>query len=252
MPINYFKAFGILFLLFSTIPTYSVAQNKRTLEELINTKEPGWKLVQSWMDSANNNIEVLPVNMDKAKETLLGMQVTTRSPMGAIVFNCGGILVDHGWIRILGSGNAKLNRTLYTWNSNKTLTPDSSPSFVFIADDAIGGYFALNGGGLGTDMGKTYYFDPASLKWEPLDLTYSEFLLFCFNDNLEEFYSGLRWRNWEKDVAKLDGSMVFNFYPTLWSNEGKDINKNSRNPVPVEEQYSFTLQTLQQFNKTPK
>jgi len=38
------------------------------------------------------------------KSALVAVQVTTRSPMGAIIYETGGILVDHGWIRILGSG----------------------------------------------------------------------------------------------------------------------------------------------------
>lgn len=43
---------------------------------------------------------------------LLATQVTTRSPMGAVVYHTGGILVDHGWIRILGAGECKLMITI--------------------------------------------------------------------------------------------------------------------------------------------
>ncbi|WP_206156066.1 DUF2625 domain-containing protein [Chitinophaga fulva] len=221
---------------------------KRPLEELINTKEPGWEHVTSWIDSATNKVEVLPVTENKARETLYEAQVTTRSPMGAIIFNSGGILVDHGWIRILGSGHTKLNRTLQTWNAGKTLFPEGNTGFILVADDAAGGFFAINGGGLGKDMGKTYYFDPSALAWEPLDLTYTEFLLFCFEGDLAEFYHNLRWKDWQQEVSTLDGNEVFSFYPMLWTKEGKDINTVHRGKVPVEEHYSFVVQTMHQLN----
>jgi Protein of unknown function DUF2625 len=245
MPIHYFKALPGLICFTLLLTTSLVAQqNKKTLEELTTTNS-GWEHVQSWVDSARNQVEVLPVQADQAKATLLAIQMTTRSPMGAIIFNSGGILVDHGWIRILGSGHRKLNRTLYSWNSEKTMVPNQGAGYFLVADDAIGGYFATNSGALGKDVGKVYYFDPGTLKWEPLDLSYTEFLLFCFNGDLNKFYTDLRWKNWQQEVSKLDGNMVFNFLPPLWSKEGKDINKNSRNAVPVEEQYSFTLTLTQ-------
>lgn len=91
----------------------SFAQIKmRPLEQLINKTEPGWILIQEWISNAKNRVEILPCDTLKAKEALYKMQVTTRSPMGAIIYSSGGLLVDGGWIRILGSGNIKLNRTI--------------------------------------------------------------------------------------------------------------------------------------------
>jgi len=52
------------------------------------------------------------------------------------------------------------------------------------------------------------------------------------------------------EVAKLDGTNTYNFYPFLWTKEGKDINKVSRKPVPVEEQYLFTLDMRKQLGLT--
>ena len=71
----------------------------RTLEELINKEEPGWDLVQEWMQEATNPYEVLPRDAKRAETELLNAQVTTRSPMGAIIYETGGILIDGGWIR---------------------------------------------------------------------------------------------------------------------------------------------------------
>ena len=237
-----FFSTSIFFLL---ITLNALAQNNmRKLEELINTKDPGWPFVQQMIDSATNQLQILPADSSKANDALLKIQVTTRSPMGAIIYNTGGILVDHGWIRILGSGCTTINRSLPDWNKGKSIQEFGQiPAYLLIADDAAGGFFAINGGAFGKDMGKIYYLSPDRLVWEPLNLTYTDFLYFCFNNDLNEFYQNLRWTNWTKDVVKLDGDKVFNFYPFLWSKEGKDINKNSRKKIPVDEQFQFNIES---------
>ena len=237
---------SVIFILLS-LNVFS--QNKlRPVDELINIKEPGWVLVKEWIDSAKNKVQILSCDTAKAKEALYQTQVTTRSPMGAIVYSSGGLLIDDGWIRILGSGNAKLIRTLPEWNKGKTLKEyGEQPSFLLVADDAIGGYFDINGGQFGKDLGKVYYLSPDNLEWEALDLSFTEFLDFCFNGNLNEFYQDYRWNNWRDEISKLDGNKVYNFFPPLWSKEGKDINKTSRKQIPIEEQYSFNMDTRKQL-----
>ena len=221
---------------------YTYAQNKmQPLEKLISHDDPGCPIVLDWVKSAKNQVEILSVDMAKAKDALLQLQVTTRSPMGAMVYHSGGLLIDNGWIRILGSGNKKLSRSLPDWNKNK------SKGSLLIADDAVGGFFMLNGGGLGSDLGKVYYFSPDNLNYEPLDRSYSEFLDFCFNGDLKKFYDGLRWKDWEKEVSKLSGDETFNFYPFLWTKEGKDINKCSRKAISVEEQYALNMDFRKQM-----
>lgn len=240
-----FPLIALLFLSFTV-----TAQNKmKSVEELIDKANPGWTTVEDWIKTAKNKVEVLPVDAVNAKETLYKTQVTTRSTMGAVVFMTGGILVDDGWIRILGSGNSKFNRSLPDWNKGKSFKEfGEKPSFLLIADDAIGGFYLLNGGGLGKDLGKIYYFSPDNLEYEPLDITYSEFLGFCFNNDLDKFYEGNRWDGWRKEVSKLKGDEVYNFYPFLWSAEGSDINKNTRNVIPIEEQYSLNLELRKQLS----
>ncbi|WP_343616820.1 DUF2625 domain-containing protein [Flavobacterium sp.] len=214
-----------------------------SIDKLINNEDSAWPDIQKWISEATNKVEILPTDVQKAEEALYQTQVTTRSPMGAIIYMTGGILIDNGWIRILGSGNEKLKRTLPNWNLNKTFKDfGEQPSFLLIADDAIGGFFALNGGKLGNDLGKVYYFAPDTLEFEPLDVTYTDFLLFCFNNDLEKFYEGYKWKNWKQDVSKLNGDQVFNFIPFLWSEEGEDIEKASRKEISIEEQYNLNLE----------
>jgi hypothetical protein len=65
----------------------------RTLHELINTDDPAMPLVREWVARAVRPVDLLPPSAQR-DEALLRMQVTTRSPMGAVVYETGGILID--------------------------------------------------------------------------------------------------------------------------------------------------------------
>lgn len=238
------------FLMLTLYFMSAASQNKiRPIEELIDKKDPGWTNVRKWIDSAKNKVEILPADTSKAKDALYNTQVTSRSPMGAIILMTGGLLIDDGWIRILGSGSQKLPRSIPGWNKGKGFKDfiSEGADFLLIADDAIGGFFLTNGGALGEDLGKVYYFSPDNLEYEPLDMTYTEFLFFCFNNDLEKFYEGYRWKNWRKEVSSMSGDQVFNIVPPLWSKQGRDFSKNSRKAIPIQEQYEFNLSMRKQL-----
>lgn len=222
----------------------------RTLNELINTKEPGWDLVQEWISAGSNPIDILPKEQARAEQALYQTQVTTRSPMGAIIYETGGLLVDHGWIRVLGSGHAKLDRTLPGWNEGKSFTRSGGqPGFLLIADDVIGGFFAINNGTLALQegIGSVFYFAPDTLEWENMEISYSDFISFCCTGDIAGFYEAFRWQGWENDVAKINGAQAFSSYPFLFSKEGKDINAVSRKAVPVEELWHLQMDLKQQM-----
>jgi hypothetical protein len=206
----------------------------RPLSELINTQEPGWELVTGWIKQAKNKVQVLPKTPARADSSLLAAQVTTRSPMGAIIYETGGILVDGGWLRILGSGSPAMDRDLIGWNSKK------QPGFLLIADDVMGGFYALNTGAFGAEsIGKIFYFGPDNLRWEATNKTYSEFLLFCFSGDLASYYKNLRWKGWEQEVEALTGNQGIACYPFLFTKEGKNVAKNKRKAVPIAELWTF-------------
>lgn len=89
--------------------------------DLIETKESAWPMLQEWFRHSTNPVEVLPASDPHRADALAARQVTTRSPMGAIIYETGGLLIDHGWIRILGSGSVRGNRTLPEWNHGRTV-----------------------------------------------------------------------------------------------------------------------------------
>ncbi|HEX7756003.1 MAG TPA: DUF2625 family protein, partial [Niabella sp.] len=92
----------------------------KQLEELINTEEPGWELVKEWMAAAKNTYRILEADKARAAQELVHAQITTRSPMGAIIYETGGILVNDGWLRILGAGHPELDRGVAEWNKGKS------------------------------------------------------------------------------------------------------------------------------------
>lgn len=233
-------------LLFVMLSHFAFGQAKmRELKELINKDEDGIKLIMAWKNAAKNRIQILANDSLRSNEALFNTQISTRSPMGAIVFHTGGILIDNGWIRIYGSGSEKLNRNLPNWNKGKTFQNfGDKPGYLIIADDAVGGFFLLNGGDLGNDLGKIYYLSPDNNEYEQLDLTYTEFINFCFSGNIDVFYRDLRWKNWGDDFKKLSANEAFIFYPYLWTKEGRDINKVEKNKASMEEIYTLRTQQL--------
>jgi hypothetical protein len=157
--------------------------------------------------------------------------------MGAIVYETGGLLVDSGWLRVVGSGHPKLPRSLPEWNRGRSTNEEGqSLGFLLVADDVVGGFYALNGGAFGPDTGHVFYFAPDTLRWESLNgMGYSQFLVWAFSSRLARFYEAMRWQGWESEVSTLNGGQAFSIYPFLWTREGKDIAKCSRRPCPIEE-----------------
>lgn len=218
------------------IPFFSIGQNKKSLSELTDTSEPAWIFVEEWIKNADVKVVVLPKDNTRADREIETAQITTHSPMGAVIYETGGIIIEDGIIRILGSGNSKLNRGMMEWNRDKSFINSETPKFLLIADDVFGGFFAINGGLFSPDyLGKVFYLAPDTLKWENLDLSYSDFLLFCFSKEINEFYSDFKWKTFDKDFAKNDFDKSFSFYPYLFTEEGKEINKVIKKLVPISE-----------------
>lgn len=247
---NIIKTISIIAILFLSLPSF--AQNKmQSLDELIDKKDPAWPLVKSWIDAAKNKVEVLEYVPADAEKTLYNTQVSTYATLGAVIYNTGGIMVDNGWIRILGSGSTKLSRSVSEWNKGKTIKQfGDKPDYLLVADDAVGGFFAINYGAFGDDLKTIFYLAPNSLKWESLGLGYSEFIRFCFDSNLSEFYKGLRWATWDQFIANLDGNKSYSFRPYLWSPEGADIDKCTRKLVPTEDLFKFNIVKQKDLNAT--
>jgi hypothetical protein len=215
----------------------------RSLNELIDTRDPGIEKIREWMTDADavNDCILLPPS-EHRDAVLLETQVTTRSTMGAIAYETGGILVDSGWLRFPGSGHPNLSRTLPGWNKGR------SNGFYLVADDAVGGFFAVNGGAFGTDVKNMYYWAPDSLEWEPMNVGFTDFFVWSLSERLAKFYETLRWPLWREETAALSGDQCFSFCPFLWTEEGS-ISTSDRAQVPVQEAYDLKTHLLRHLSE---
>ena len=212
---------------------------QRPLRELLNTDEPAWPLVQSWLREAANPVEALPPSDPGRAEALVATQVTTRSPMGAIIYETGGLLVDHGWLRVLGSGHPRLSRSLPGWNKGRTrMDREDLPAYALIADDVLGGFFALNGGDLPGEVRRVCYFAPDSLRWEAMEMGYTDFLRWCLSGDIARFYQDRRWPGWEAEVSRLGGDRAYSVAPPLFT-QGPPVAERDRRAVPLVELYGL-------------
>ncbi len=205
----------------------------KTLSELINLDESGLVLIREWAAEAKNPVEVLTCDRPDGERALLALQVTTRSPMGALAYETGGLLVDHGWVRVLGAGCPRLPRGIDTWNGLAGGTRKIEGALL-VADDAVGGFFALNGDGLPGPAGHVFYHAPDRLAWEDTAKGYSDWLNWLFLGDLEGYYEGMRWSDWRRDASALAGDRGFSIVPPPFT-KGGPIEERSRRAVPSQE-----------------
>jgi len=212
----------------------------RSLDDLIDGADDGWLLVERWRSAARQSVDVVGCERTDAKETLLAAQVTTRSPMGAIALHCGAIVVAGGWLRILGSGNAKVGGGLREWNSTlggQELDPPLGNTLV-VAYDAVGGFFVLNGGRWAQQLGGVHYLAPDGTGWQALGFSYSGLVEWSMSGDLDRFYAGQRWAGWQSDVSELGPDCALSIYPPLCFNE-VPLGERAHRSVPARELWTF-------------
>jgi hypothetical protein len=210
---------------------------KRPLDELLNRDEHAWPLVLGWLEAARNLAEVLPTDRARGEATLVALQVTTRSPLGAVALECAGISFDRGWVRLLGAGSERL-RGLAGWNGlDGTLPEPRLEGAVVVAHDAVGGFFAWN---VGEVLGKgrnVFYGAPDTLEWLDTGRGYAEFVQWLAQGDLATFYTDVRWPGWEGDVAALPADKGVLVAPPLFTKEGQQarFDRARRRAVPMHE-----------------
>ncbi len=194
--------------------------------------DPAWPSLQREIGHARNPVDVLPPAATAGAD-LHRLQVSLRSTLGAIVYQTGGLLIDCGWVRLLGSGSDQLGRSLVSWNLTCGLAVPGDP-LLLVGDDAVGGLFAINAGRFSGQPGEVHYFAPDSLSWESLGRGYSDLVTFLLNGDLADFYANVRWNGWETEVAAMAGYQAMSLYPPLWA-KASETDERSRRPVPLRE-----------------
>ncbi|WP_204912466.1 DUF2625 family protein [Microlunatus spumicola] len=205
------------------------------MDELSAVPDPAWPVLFGRITGASVPVKLHQGTLAGRRNTLYRLQVTTRSTLGALAFNSGGLEVDHGWVKVLGGGTTGLP-DLAAINRLASPTAESlPPPYLVVAFDVLGGVFAIDGGGLGFTLGDVCYWAPDSLSWDSTGVGHTEFVNALLAGGFSTFYTDLRWSGWEEEVAALPTGTGLWVYPPLSSEEGRDISRSSRKPVPMTE-----------------
>lgn len=231
------------------------------VNELIDVDDPAWPVLLQELSGADVPVDVLPGDPETGRTSLLQLQVSARSNLGGIVLNCGGLLVDSGWLRIYGSpsgadpegppGLAGVNAMPATFDP--TWVSDAG---LVVAHDVLGGVFTLNGrnprqAGRPGEPSEILYFAPDALGWQALGAGHSAWLSWVLSGGIQDFYEGLRWDGWRDEVSVLNGRQGLSFFPPLWSTEARqDLPAASRRAVPMAELLSLSRTTCRQLDDT--
>ncbi|MFI9103731.1 DUF2625 family protein [Streptomyces fildesensis] len=218
----------------------------RALEELVNVDVPAWPVLQEAFNSAASELEVLPVAERGDGASLLQLQVSAGSALGAMVLHCGGLVVDGGWLRVFGGRSLSPQADLPSLASVNQFPGTVDPAWrpkdgLVVGQDVLGGVFALNGldpaaNGRPGVPGQMAYFAPDSLEWEAMDMGFGTWLTWTLSGRLAQFYEGLRWPGRREETAALAGAQGLAVYPFLWSKEAQeDLAATTRTPVPMAE-----------------
>jgi hypothetical protein len=80
----------------------------RSADKLLKVEIPPWPLLKALIADAAVDVKVLSVDDATSKNVLYRLQVTAASTLGALASSCGALVLDHGWLRILGAGTEGL------------------------------------------------------------------------------------------------------------------------------------------------
>jgi hypothetical protein len=197
----------------------------RPLADLLSD-DPAWPLIAEMIEAAPYPVEVLPADPSRADEVLRHVQVTTRSWLGAVVHRTGGLLIDHGWLRVFGAGCPE--RGLLSLSAAN----DRAAGGLLVAQDVLGGQFVW---GPGSGSPTVSYFAPDRLDWEDLELGYGDWLGAMLGGRLTGFAESLRWPSWPAEVAACPLDRGLHLWPPPWTAEGQNLAEVSRRPVPMTE-----------------
>jgi hypothetical protein len=198
--------------------------------------DPAWPALRRRLARAAVPVRILPA--PGSADILFRLQVTAASVLGALALETGGLVLEHGWLRLLGGGAEGLP-DVATASGLGHPADGGPPPFLVIAHDVLGGLFALDGGGLGIAPGQVCHWGPDTLEWTGLEAGHAAFVAWALDGGAAEFYEGLRWPGWEQEVAAIPLDHGLSLDPPPFTKEGQDVAAAARRPVPFAELTGF-------------
>ncbi|GAA0729222.1 DUF2625 domain-containing protein [Dactylosporangium roseum] len=208
----------------------------RSLAELITDDRSAWAEIEAAVSGSPCAVEILPTDPVRAASCLQKLQVTTNSWLGSLVYLSGGLVVDEGWLRVLGSGAPE-----HRLPDIHTVNAGFEGAGLVVAQDIMGGEFVWRQGDSAPSPAPSgqsgqptiHYFAPDTLRWEDLGLGYTDWLYAMLGGALDQFYRSWRWPGWQDEVADCPLDAGLHILPPLFTKEGKEIADSSRQPVPM-------------------
>lgn len=205
-----------------------------TLDELLRVEDPAWPQLRQWLAEARNPASILTTPRERGEATLYRLQVSAATTLGAMALYTAGVVVDHGWIRLLGAGGPPLGDGLREWNGLSG-RPAALPGALIVAHDVLGGFFVVNAGALPGEQGRVLY--RSARAWVELGLGYTGFVRWTLSADLDRFYTLARWSGWRDDVRALQPHQGFTFDPDLREEPlvsgSEPIEERERTAVPM-------------------
>jgi hypothetical protein len=161
-----------------------------------------------------------------------------------MTLNCGGLVIDDGWVRVFGGGSSGSGGVMPSLAQMNAFPAEFDPAWspiegLIVGHDVLGGVFALNGydpaaHGRPGVPGQMTYFAPEALEWEAMEMGHSAWVSWLLSGRLEQFYEGLRWPGWREEAAALTFSQGITVFPPLWSKEAhENLAATGRRAVPM-------------------
>ena len=194
----------------------------RDLTELLDRQQPALPLLRGWIDDpAGNGGTLLPPADGVRTATLLNLQITTRSLLGTLAYETGGVSVADGLVRLLGSGAGR--SLLRTAETAGCPLDGRYPDIILVGDDVFGGLFALNGGRFGMDgQGQVFHLGADDTAWVSLGVGYTDFVAWCLTGDLNRMYGSLANIDAYGARPRPAFDEMYSFYPFLWTREAKE------------------------------
>lgn len=210
----------------------------RSVAELRDVDDPAWPGLWLTLTGARVPVRVLEVDPSAGERTLCRLQVSARSTLGALALHTGGLLVDHGWVRVLGGGS-ELPDLATASGLGDPGEASEPPPWLTVGYDVLGGRFAVDGGGLGVRAGEVCHWGADTLRWEGLGVGHTAFVHAAVDGALSDLYEPFRWPGWQDDVSAVAPDQGLALYPPPFTVQGQDPAAVHRRPVPFVQLLAF-------------
>jgi hypothetical protein len=188
-----------------------------------------WPLVKRWIDHAGNEVTMLPADAKGGARVLKTLEITERSVLGALAVHTGGLVIDHGWLRVHG-GPALLD-----WH-------ERIDDGLVVGHDVVAGFYAVD-----RNDGEVRYLAPDTLEWEGTEMGHAAWVHWALTGEIGAFYENLRWPGWEEESAELAPDVGLTVYPPPFTREGRVIADAKRGPTPMTELWGVQQEYVRQY-----